>query len=192
MIARCYIRVKIPGISPAMAMHTFNEKKRKKKTRVACAQRKLYFHFLSHWMGYDRGDSFRLDFEPNGIPFGSKSKGNLSPRSYPIQCERKWDYSFLSVWVKSVLLYIINWRRARLEYSLSGIREAYVCQHNWGPLRPLRTILPWCSRGISRPTTISDGCTDDSCTLKKINSWFPSNWKEYDHSHSFPFDYEPK
>ena len=48
-------------------------------------------------MGYDRGDSFPFDFEPNGIPFGSKSKGKLSPRSYPIQCERKWKYSFLSV-----------------------------------------------------------------------------------------------
>ena len=48
-------------------------------------------------MGYDRGDSFPFDFEPNGFPFGSKSKGKLSPRSYPIQCERKWKYSFLSV-----------------------------------------------------------------------------------------------
>ena len=61
------------------------------------AQRKLYFNFLSHWMGYDRGDSFPFDFEPNGNAFGSKLKGNLSPRSYPIQCERKWKYSFLSV-----------------------------------------------------------------------------------------------
>ena len=42
-------------------------------------------------MGYDRGDSFPLDFEPNGIPFGSKSKGKLSPRSHPIQCERKYS-----------------------------------------------------------------------------------------------------
>ena len=47
-------------------------------------------------MGYERGDSFPFDFEPNGFPFGSKSKGKLSPRSYPIQCERKWKYSFLS------------------------------------------------------------------------------------------------
>ena len=38
-----------------------------------------------------------MDVEPNGISFGSKSKGKLSPRSYPIQCERKWKYSFLSV-----------------------------------------------------------------------------------------------
>ena len=46
--------------------------------------RKLCFHFLSHWMGYDRGGSFPFDFEPNGFPFGSKSIGKLSPRSYPI------------------------------------------------------------------------------------------------------------
>ena len=45
-------------------------------------------------MGYDRGDSFPFDFEPNGVPFGLKSNGKLSPRSYPIQCERKWKYSY--------------------------------------------------------------------------------------------------
>ena len=48
-------------------------------------------------MGSDCGDSFPFEFEPNGIPFGSKLKGKLSPRSYPIQCERKWNTSFLSV-----------------------------------------------------------------------------------------------
>ena len=48
-------------------------------------------------MGYDRSDSFPSTFEPNGIPFGSKLEGKLSPRSYPIQCERKWKHSFLSV-----------------------------------------------------------------------------------------------
>ena len=47
-------------------------------------------------MGYDRGDRFPFDFEPNGIPFGSKSKEKLFPRSYPIQFERKWNTSFLS------------------------------------------------------------------------------------------------
>ena len=45
---------------------------------------------LSNWMGgYDRGDSFPFDFQPNAIPFSWKSKGKLSPRSYPIQFERK-------------------------------------------------------------------------------------------------------
>ena len=48
-------------------------------------------------MGYDRGDTFPFDFEPNGVPFGSKSKGKVSPRSYPIQCERKYKYCFLTV-----------------------------------------------------------------------------------------------
>ena len=49
-------------------------------------------------MGYDRrGNSFPFDFGPNGILFGSKSKGKLSPRPYPILFERKWKYSFISV-----------------------------------------------------------------------------------------------
>ena len=47
-------------------------------------------------MGYDRGDSFPLDFEPNEYSFSSKSKGKLSPRSYPIQFEGKWNTGFLS------------------------------------------------------------------------------------------------
>ena len=37
--------------------------------------------------------SFSFDFEPNGIQYGSKLKGKLSPRSYPIKCERKLKYS---------------------------------------------------------------------------------------------------
>ena len=36
--------------------------------------RKQYFDFLSNLMGYDRGDSFPFDFEPNGIPFGSENR----------------------------------------------------------------------------------------------------------------------
>ena len=48
-------------------------------------------------MGYDRGDSFPFDFEPNRNPLGLKTEEKLSPRSYPIQCERKWKHSFLSL-----------------------------------------------------------------------------------------------
>ena len=36
-------------------------------------------------MGYDRGDSFPFGFEPDGIQFGSKSKGKLSPRSFNVK-----------------------------------------------------------------------------------------------------------
>ena len=32
------------------------------------------FNFISHWMGYDRGDSFPFDFEPNGDPFRSENR----------------------------------------------------------------------------------------------------------------------
>ena len=48
-------------------------------------------------MEYESDNSFPFDFEPNGISLGSKLKGKLSPRSYPIQGERKWNTSFLSV-----------------------------------------------------------------------------------------------
>ena len=39
---------------------------------------------------------FLFDFEPNGIQFGTKSKGRLSPQPYLIRFQRKWKYSFLS------------------------------------------------------------------------------------------------
>ena len=55
-------------------------------------------------MGYDRGGSFPFEFGPNESPFGSKSEGKLSSRSYPIQFERKWKYSFLSVPVQPLSL----------------------------------------------------------------------------------------
>ena len=58
-------------------------------------------------MGYDRGNSFPFDFEPNGIPFYSKSKGKLSSRSYPVQWESKWKYSFLSVAANGNLFYLL-------------------------------------------------------------------------------------
>ena len=61
-------------------------------------------------------------FEPNGITFGSKSKGKLSQRSYPIQCERKWKYSFLSV------------DRKTATDRLIAVRETGVSQHQGGPI----------------------------------------------------------
>ena len=44
--------------------------------------RKLVFYFLSNSMRYDRGDSFPFDFEPNGIPFGSKSRKENCPHDH--------------------------------------------------------------------------------------------------------------
>ena len=57
-------------------------------------------------MGYGCGDSFPFDFETNRIPFGSKLKGKLFPRSNPIQCERKGKYSFLSVQTRPNPIYL--------------------------------------------------------------------------------------
>ena len=58
------------------------EKKTYFRVWLHATLRKLDFHFLSNRLGYDRGDSFLFDFEPNGIPFGSKSIGTLSQRLY--------------------------------------------------------------------------------------------------------------
>ena len=47
-------------------------------------------------MEYARGDSFPFDFEPNGIPHGSKLNGKLSLRACSIQFERKKKSVFVS------------------------------------------------------------------------------------------------
>ena len=61
--------------------------------------RKLVFYFLSNiWMGYDRGDSFPFDFEPNAIPFSSENrKENCHNWSWRFFCILKpWNID--SVW----------------------------------------------------------------------------------------------
>ena len=129
-------------------------------------------------MGYDRSESFLFNFDPNGIPFGSKSKGKLSLRSYPIQCERKWNTFFLSaiivrgrkfrsgIWTRAVMvcpLFFLLLFFFRLIFFLcvgeghqtgKNIRETGVSRHNGGtikdPLKHLSAIV--CSvmyRGIS-------------------------------------------
>ena len=55
--------------------------------RRNCTLRKLYFH--SHWMGYDRGDSFPFDFEPNGFPFGLNRKENCHHYHTPFNVKGK-------------------------------------------------------------------------------------------------------
>ena len=52
-------------------------------------------HFLSNWMEYIWCcDSFPFELEPNGILFGSISKGKLLPQSYSIQFEKEMEISF--------------------------------------------------------------------------------------------------
>ena len=48
-------------------------------------------------MEYDGSVDFPFDFEPIEIPFGSISKGKLSPRSYSIEFERKYIFVGASV-----------------------------------------------------------------------------------------------
>ena len=78
-------------------------------------------------MGYDRGDSFPFDFEPNG----SKSKGKRSPRSYPIQWESKCKYSFIIV------------RRSSHLRSVGSVAEHDIPELNLAVL--------WEGRGGNRP-----------------------------------------
>ena len=112
---------------------------------IPTALRKLYFYFLWHWMGYDHGDSFPFDCEPNGIPFGSKSKGKLSPWSYPIQCERNWKYCFLSAaaTVFSVLYIAISRRLISVKYC--PFRLPSTCRN---PHELTLWILTWISYQI--------------------------------------------
>ena len=108
--------------------------------------RKLILHFFSFWMGYDRGDSFLFDCELNGITFASKSKGKLSPWSYPIRCERKWNISFLSVLVQTNHWYPRKLKLFAdiflLEYlgSLGGI-SSEMCQLTWMPMPIMKELL---------------------------------------------------
>ena len=104
-------------------------------------------------MGYDRGNSFPLDSEPNGIPNDSKSKVKLSPRSYPIICERKWNTSFLSVKRQP--------DRKNVTDRLVAVRETGVSRHHGcpieGPLTPLEHHGTIVSRG-SREADVISSC----------------------------------
>ena len=75
-------------------------------------------------------DSFPFDFEPNGFPFGSKSKGKLSPRSYSIQCERKWNTSFL-----------------RVQLSARLVTDLHPPSPHLKALKHHNTMVLWCLRG---------------------------------------------
>ena len=75
-------------------------------------------------MGYDRGDSFPFDFKPNKNPFGSKSIGKLSPGSYPIQFERKYELEF-SQWTPEE-------HRKKMNISDGIKRGLYVFEVNVG------------------------------------------------------------
>jgi len=59
-------------------------------------------------MEYDRGDSFSFDFEPNGNPFGSNSKGKLHHDHIPFNLKGNGNVVFsvcLSVKKLTALLY---------------------------------------------------------------------------------------
>ena len=59
--------------------------------------------------------------KPNENPFGSKSNGKLSPRSYSIQFERKWKSIFLKCIVRGTY-----WLSKIYPYTLAIQRDACV------------------------------------------------------------------
>ena len=82
-------------------------------------------------MGYVRGENFPFNFEPNGFPFGSKLTGKLSPRSYPIQCERKWKHSFLSVRKLASLAIIMVLRTGLSQLRIENLLFAILMSGNF-------------------------------------------------------------
>ena len=54
-------------------------------------------NFLSHWLGYDRGDSFPFDLKPNGILFGLNRNENCHHHHIPFNVKIIGNIVF-SVW----------------------------------------------------------------------------------------------
>ena len=72
-------------------------------------------------MGYDRGDSFLFDFEPNGIPFGSeKRKENCHYDHIPFNVEGNRNIVFS--------VYAALW-------------DLRICSEEWGALREKVNII---------------------------------------------------
>ena len=107
---------------------------------VGCYTEKTIFPFpftlngIWSWWQF----SFRFS-EPSEIAFCSKSKGKLSPRLYPIQYERKWKNSFLSVYQFArndssiVDLFATQHKRVGCSVGASLIHRSVCmrCNQNW-------------------------------------------------------------
>ena len=90
-----------------------------------------------------------------------QSKGKLSSRSYPIQCERNWKYSFLSVC--SFWLTVITWHCKHTCHSLiwksrfTNIEPVYLRMY-WFYEHKGSQIVWW---KFSLFTDVSDGTYED-------------------------------
>ena len=96
--------------------------------------RKLDIYFLSNWMGYDRGDSVPLNFEPNGNPFGSENRKKNS----------HYDHIKFNLKVNKSLDFSVK-RRRRQKARYSGLCIAttmlYLPFSDWFDLEPNRHRL---------------------------------------------------
>ena len=103
-------------------------------------------------MGYDRWGRFPLDFEPDGIPFGSKLKGKHSPRSYRIEFEIKKKCSFLSMRGLRVTLLCAETSASRTtEIAFFPIPGPRLKMNEGAKGRDGTFIISYCLRGVSCP-----------------------------------------
>ena len=102
--------------------------------------------FSNSWRINDPGlPSLKQREERLSFPFGSKSKGKLSPRSYPIQFERKYKMLVFSVCrgsfsisfsqCKGNGMLVFPVRMVQDGHHSSSVMRGSTCQHLWRPPR---------------------------------------------------------
>ena len=91
-------------------------------------------------MGYDRDESYPLEFEPNGIQFGSKSKGNCQYDHIPFNLKGNGIFFFhfngkeiseFSQCILNIILFGELIFQTEKTYILA-VREICVCRHHGG------------------------------------------------------------
>ena len=82
-------------------------------------------------MQYERSDSFAFDFEPNGNPFGSKSKAKPSyircDGSHSTQFEMKWKSIFPNDWPKRSPCSEVYFTTGVAFHAKAAKRVPYLC-----------------------------------------------------------------
>ena len=85
-------------------------------------------------MGYDRGDSFLFDFEPNGIPFGSENRKENCHHDYiPFNVKGIGNIVF-SVYTTTAVLVLREGNRNQVVLTIFRLiwnQTAYDCVDNF-------------------------------------------------------------
>ena len=132
------------GVPYSVYPSVYHTKKNNSSERHTCTEKtRILFPFKLDGIWSWGQFSFQFS-EPNGIPFGLKSKEKLSSRSYPIHFERKWKYMFsqcsksnTSVQLSESLqrlskLWGLNWGPPQHSIVLRGLRKEQSTLLYWG------------------------------------------------------------